>query len=108
MSPEEEGSPGLQALSLGGSGAAHPAVANVKDGVVRPEEDNPKNPQGLATAGGQVGGLDPQGTNAIFLHNTEGQRSFIGSHMDRALLSPEHKGRNEGARCAPLEAPQAD
>lgn len=65
-------------LSLGGSGKAHPVVANVEDGIVGPEEDAPEDPQGLATAGGQVGGLDRNGANAISLHNTEGQRSFLG------------------------------
>lgn len=32
--PEGEGSPGVQALSLGGCGEAHPVVAQVVDGIV--------------------------------------------------------------------------
>lgn len=86
--------PGVQALSLGGRGEAHPVVANVENGIVGPEEDASEDPQGLATAGGQVGGLDPNGANAISLHDTEGWRSFIGSHGDRALFSPEPQARS--------------
>lgn len=65
---EEEGSPGVQALGLSGNGEAHPLVADVEDGIVGAEEDVPEDPQRLATARGQVGGLDSNGTNAISLH----------------------------------------
>lgn len=39
----EKGARGIQALSLGGCGKAHPVVAQVIDGVVGPEEDVPKD-----------------------------------------------------------------
>ena len=91
---EEEGSPGIQALSLGGNGKAHPLVANVEDGIVGPEEDVPEDPQGLATARGQVGGLDSNGTNVISLHR---RVAHIHSCMDRALLSPEPQAGSTNA-----------
>lgn len=96
--PEGEGSPGVQALSLDGGGKAHPVVAQVIDGVVGPEEDVPKDPQGLAILGGHVGGLDPQHAKAVVvLHNTEGQHSFIRSHSDGALLGPEPQASSTDA-----------
>lgn len=44
---------------LHSSGKAHLVVAHVIDGVVDPQEDIPKNPEGLPSLGGQVGGLNP-------------------------------------------------
>lgn len=86
---EEEGSPRVEAASLGGSGKAYSVVAQVVDGIVGPEEDIPEDPQGLAVLGGQVGGLDSHGAVAVVLLNTERQHSFICSHMSWALLSSE-------------------
>ena len=42
----------------GGGGEAHAVIGAVVDGVVLPQEDVPKDPQGLSALGGQVGGPD--------------------------------------------------
>lgn len=53
--------------SLDSSGKTHPLVAHVKDGVVRPEEDIPKDPDGLAIFRGQRGALKAHHAVAILL-----------------------------------------
>lgn len=99
---EEEGSPRVEAASLGSSGKAHPVVAQVVDGIVGPEEDIPEDPQGLAVLGGQVGGLDSHGAVVVVLLNTERQHSFICSHMSWVLLSSEPR---TGSPCTELREP---
>lgn len=79
---EGKGDPGVQGLSLGSGGEAHPVVAQVEDGIVGPEEDVPEDPQGLAILGGHVGGLDPHHAEAVLLHNTEERRSDTCSPVD--------------------------
>lgn len=65
--------------SLDGSGEAHPVIAHVEDGVVRPEEDIPEDPDGLAILRGQIGGLKAHHAVAILLFNREREHSLTGS-----------------------------
>lgn len=58
---------GVQTANLDGSGKAHPVIAHVEDGIVRPEEDISKDPHGLATLRGQRAALKAHHADTILL-----------------------------------------
>lgn len=55
--------------SLDRRGKAHPVIAHVEDSIVRPEEDIPKDPEGLTTLRGHREALKTHHAEAVLLFN---------------------------------------
>jgi hypothetical protein len=55
--------------SLDRRGKAHPVIAHVEDSIVRPEEDIPEDPEGLATLSVQGEALQTHHAGAFLLFN---------------------------------------